>query len=43
MVGDVPGITAEEFDAAAQEAKENCPVSQALKAVPMTLEVSFKG
>ena len=43
VVGDVPGITAEEFDAAAQEAKENCPVSQALKAVPMTLEVSFKG
>jgi len=43
VVGDVPGISAEEFDAAAQDAKANCPVSQALKAVPITLEVSFKG
>ncbi|SEQ04474.1 OsmC family protein [Microlunatus flavus] len=43
VVGDVPGITAEEFEKAAQEAKQNCPVSQALSAVPITLEVSFKG
>jgi lipoyl-dependent peroxiredoxin len=43
VVGDVPGITAEEFDKAANEAKQNCPVSQALSAVPITLESSFKG
>ena len=43
VVGDVPGITAEEFEKAAQDAKQNCPVSQALSAVPITLEVSFKG
>lgn len=43
VVGDVPGITAEEFDKAAQDAKQNCPVSQALSAVPITLEASFKG
>ena len=43
VVGDVPGITAEEFDAAAKEAKENCPVSQALTGTTITLESSFKG
>ena len=43
VVGDVPGITAEEFEAAAKDAEQNCPVSQALKAVPITLEVTFKG
>jgi len=29
--GDVPGIDAERFTALAQDAKENCPISQALK------------
>lgn len=43
VVGDVPGITAEEFEAAAKDAEQNCPVSQALKSVPLTLEVTFKG
>ncbi|MFC8502572.1 OsmC family protein [Pedococcus sp. NPDC057267] len=43
VVGAVPGITAEEFEKAAQDAKENCPVSAALKAVPITLETSFSG
>jgi lipoyl-dependent peroxiredoxin len=43
VVGNVPGITAEQFDAAAQDAKKNCPVSQALAAVPITLETSFTG
>ncbi|SDU82649.1 osmotically inducible protein OsmC [Microlunatus sagamiharensis] len=43
VVGDVPGITADEFDAAAKEAKENCPVSQALTGTTITLESSFKG
>lgn len=38
--GDVPGLDAEGFAAAAQAAKEGCPVSQALKAVPITLTVT---
>ena len=43
VTGDVPGVTAEQFEEAAQGAKEDCPVSQALKAVPITLETSFTG
>jgi len=39
--GSVPGITAEQFEEAAQAAKSGCPVSQALAAVPITLETSF--
>ena len=35
--GTVPGLDADGFEAAAQSAKENCPVSQALKAVPISL------
>jgi osmotically inducible protein OsmC len=38
--GVVPGLTAEQFDEAAQKAKTGCPVSQALS-VPITLETSF--
>ena len=41
VTGKVPGITAAQFEEAAQAAKEGCPVSQALKAVPISLEVSF--
>ena len=37
--GDVPGLDAAGFSAAAHNAKENCPVSQALKAVPIKLTV----
>lgn len=37
--GDVPGLSAEAFAAAAQDAKVNCPVSQALQAVPITLTI----
>ena len=33
-VGSVPGMSAEDFQKAAEEAKDGCPVSQALKAVP---------
>jgi lipoyl-dependent peroxiredoxin len=40
--GVVPGLTAEQFDEAAQAAKSGCPVSQALS-VPITLETSFDG
>lgn len=32
--GTVPGITAEQFQAFADEAKKNCPISRALAAVP---------
>ncbi|KGN37517.1 OsmC family protein [Knoellia subterranea] len=41
VVGSVPGMTAEDFQAAAEDAKANCPVSQALKAVPISLEASL--
>lgn len=39
--GDVPGLDAQEFEAAAEDAKENCPVSQALKAVAIKLSVEM--
>jgi lipoyl-dependent peroxiredoxin len=42
VVGAVPGISAEQFEEAAQAAKVGCPVSQALSAVPISLEVSFQ-
>ena len=42
-VGDVDGISAEDFQAKAEEAKENCPISAALAAVPeVTLKASLK-
>jgi osmotically inducible protein OsmC len=37
----VPGLTAEQFAQFAKDAKEGCPVSQALKAVPITLEAEL--
>lgn len=37
--GVVPGITAEQFAVAAEGAKSACPVSQALAATPISLEV----
>ncbi|NMM25380.1 MAG: OsmC family peroxiredoxin [Phycicoccus sp.] len=42
--GSVPGITAAQFATAAQDAKTNCPVSGALKAELISLEVGdFSG
>jgi osmotically inducible protein OsmC len=41
VTGVVPGITAEQFEAAAQDAKENCPVSKALTGTTITLEASL--
>lgn len=39
---DIPGISEDEFQAAAAEAKEGCPVSQALQGnVEITLEASL--
>jgi lipoyl-dependent peroxiredoxin len=43
VVGTVPGITAEEFEAQAQDAKANCPVSQALAAIEITLDAQLAG
>ncbi|MGW5351294.1 OsmC family protein [Streptomyces sp. NPDC004031] len=39
----VPGLSAEDFAAAAQNAKENCPVSKALAGVNITLEAELLG
>ena len=37
--GDVPGVSLAEFESAATAAKENCPISKALSAVPISLEI----
>jgi osmotically inducible protein OsmC len=37
----VPGLTAEAFEAAAQDAKANCPVSKALAGVDISLEAEL--
>jgi osmotically inducible protein OsmC len=39
VAGEVPGLDAAGFQAAAEAAKSGCPVSQALAAVPITLTV----
>jgi osmotically inducible protein OsmC len=39
--GNVPGLTADEFAEFAEQAKENCPVSQALTGTTITLDVTF--
>ena len=39
--GTVPGMTAEQFEAAAADAKVNCPVSQALTGTEITLDASL--
>jgi len=41
VTGVVPGITAEQFEEAAQDAKQNCPVSKALTGTTITLEASL--
>jgi lipoyl-dependent peroxiredoxin len=40
---DVPGSNKADFDRMAEDAKVNCPVSRALKAVPITLEARLTG
>jgi osmotically inducible protein OsmC len=42
LVGEVPGLTAEKFTEIAGIAKANCPVSQALKAIEITLTTRLK-
>jgi lipoyl-dependent peroxiredoxin len=41
--GVVPGITAKEFEAAAEDARDNCPVSQALTGTTITVEATLVG
>lgn len=41
VTGVVPGLSAEDFAAAAEDAKKNCPVSQALAGTTITLEASL--
>ena len=44
VTGRVPGLDEAGFKEAAEGAKQNCPVSQALAAVPeITLEATFEG
>jgi osmotically inducible protein OsmC len=42
LVGEVPGISEEEFNKLAIDAKDNCPVSKALAAVEISLKVTLK-
>jgi lipoyl-dependent peroxiredoxin len=39
--GQVPGMSAEDFDKAAEGAKQNCPVSKALTGTTITLDASL--
>ena len=41
LTGTVPGIDATKFVACAEEAKANCPISQLLKSVPITLSATL--
>lgn len=41
--GQVPGITAEQFQTFAENAKKGCPISRALSAVPITMTAKFAG
>ena len=41
--GDVPGISAEDFQRVAEEAKKTCPVSKALAGVEIQLEAALEG
>jgi osmotically inducible protein OsmC len=44
VTGNVPGIDAETFARLAEDAKENCPISQALKGnVALSVEASLAG
>lgn len=37
----VPGITEEQFEALAEDAKQNCPISKALTGIPITIEAEL--
>ncbi len=42
LEGDVPGIADAEFQRLAADARDNCPVSKALQAVPKSLEATLR-
>jgi osmotically inducible protein OsmC len=42
VVGSVPGVDEDQFRSAAEDAKENCPVSKALGGVEKTLEARLQ-
>ena len=41
MEAEIPGITNDQFQELAKQAKENCPISKALKAVPIELTATL--
>jgi osmotically inducible protein OsmC len=41
LTGTVPGMTDEQFQTAAENAKKGCPISKALAAVPITLAATL--
>lgn len=41
LKGSVPGISAAQFQSCAEDAKVNCPMSQLLKSVPITLTAAL--
>lgn len=41
LTGSVPGIDATKFQACAEDAKANCPISQLLRSVPITLSAKL--
>jgi osmotically inducible protein OsmC len=43
VTGSVDGISKEDFVAAAEDAKDNCPVSKALTGTTITLDASLNG
>jgi lipoyl-dependent peroxiredoxin len=43
LEAEVPGISEEDFQRIAEEAKEGCPLSKALRALEITLEATLKG
>jgi osmotically inducible protein OsmC len=43
LTGNVPGMSAAEFSAAADKAKAGCPVSKALASIEITLDAKLEG
>jgi lipoyl-dependent peroxiredoxin len=41
VTGVVPGITAEQFQAAAEDARTNCPVSKVITGTTITLDATL--
>jgi len=43
LTGNVPGMSAADFSAAAEKAKAGCPVSKALSSIEISLEAKLEG